>query len=410
MATAAVNKQIIAHIEALGVEKASEFYGQSKMLLRAWVNPKNPKKPNAAAIKLFQVTQTPSLAQESEILPPAVDAPPLVSSDPEALVRQLKKPVHTAEDDLDRPLVKRTSGFRKEEVPAGTKLPAPTPTTLAATIPVVPRRHPAALPPEEVLQELPPAKIAVANGAREEVQAQPENGTPIPKKVLALCFPCYRTTNPLTHFAIVKLFDKAKMHHILAFNTQLVEARNELAHRFLHETEAEWSFWLDDDVVPPIGDARWWKYNTQAPANFPDNYANLHVINRLHSSGQKFISGLYFGRNPLGKAMYAEGLLDPEENSRAHNVPRNEIKASRGVAAGCMLVHRSVFIDIMASQPIEYEPTVRHPYPFFNKTDTEGEDMAFSKRAIAAGHQPYVDFGCIAAHLGHALYGPWNTK
>jgi hypothetical protein len=37
-----------------------------------------------------------------------------------------------------------------------------------------------------------------------------------------------------------------------------------------------------------------------------------------------------------------------------------------------------------------------------------GEDVSFCIRASISGHQPYVDYGLVAGHIGHKVYGPMN--
>jgi hypothetical protein len=41
-----------------------------------------------------------------------------------------------------------------------------------------------------------------------------------------------------------------------------------------------------------------------------------------------------------------------------------------------------------------------------NSSLAMGEDVQFCTRAKQAGHQPYVDFGCVCGHIGHHIYGP----
>lgn len=38
-----------------------------------------------------------------------------------------------------------------------------------------------------------------------------------------------------------------------------------------------------------------------------------------------------------------------------------------------------------------------------------GEDVIFCRRAMAAGHQPFLDMGLLVGHAGHCVYGPHNT-
>lgn len=228
-------------------------------------------------------------------------------------------------------------------------------------------------------------------------------------KKLAICFPCYRQTNPLTMYCILSMFNKEKHHFILEHNSVIIEARNRLAKQFL-ATGVEWSFWLDDDMVPVIGNSPWWRKNVSCPKEISEEFSQLHVIPRLASHGQKMVSALYFGRNPEGRAIYAEGILDDTENRFAHKTPRNELRVTKGMGMGCALIHRDVFLAVREKHP-ELEPSKDTlPFPFFTPHGNEGEDLAFSIRARAAGFQPHVDLGCLAGHVGYNVWAAWNTK
>lgn len=237
-------------------------------------------------------------------------------------------------------------------------------------------------------------------------------------KDLAICSPFYRTTNPLTNFALMALFDRTKMRYFQEHGTYLIRARNRLAFKFL-ESGCQWSLWVDDDMIPPIGNSTWWRKAVNAPDTFNESAASVNVINRLMQSADrvngKIISSLYFGRNEFGRAMFAEaiplGRDGAVETHRARQAAgTDKIRQTAWVAAGCMLVHRDVFVKCAEKLPkIEY--SYQNPIPFFTPTveSNSGEDQAFGRLAAACGFASYVDYGVVTAHLGYNIWSSWNT-
>jgi hypothetical protein len=107
-----------------------------------------------------------------------------------------------------------------------------------------------------------------------------ENSVAIPEgafregKQVALLLPWYKTTNPLTCFSLLTLFDRTKMAAMLNYGDAfIVHARNTLARKFL-STGLEWSLWIDDDMLLPCGNAGW--FNANSGFNLPDFFAGLH--------------------------------------------------------------------------------------------------------------------------------------
>jgi hypothetical protein len=259
-----------------------------------------------------------------------------------------------------------------------------------------------------------------------------------------LCLPQYKATNPLTLFSLLALFDRAttmaKMHWGDAF---IAHTRNKLAKAFL-DSPAEWSLWVDDDMVLPIGDATWFKGVTQLA--LPDEVAGRHTITRLLSHNKTVVGGLYYGRSPRGKPMFYEGANLPgvAEALRSQR-SAGELRETRWVGTGCLLVHRKVFEDIQAKFPhlapksgssddfafftphpdrviFALEEAAKATSPESRQASLEaavkasnqyrqtiGEDVTFCARAKYAGHPVYVDTGLICGHLGNHAYGPSNT-
>lgn len=231
---------------------------------------------------------------------------------------------------------------------------------------------------------------------------------------LAILMPTNRDIKWQTMQSINKLFDSAKMQLHIQPTNFLIRGRNQLAWKFL-QSKCEWSLWVDDDMVLPCGDAGWFKDASAAPT-FPDAYAGLNAINALLRSGQKFVGGCYFHRQPGGKAQFNEAYTLAETNAVAHHGPRNDVIATRWVGTGCLLVHRSVYVDIaqkgLADRvSADVEAQQQYRYGFFDPISSGiGEDVSFCDRASKAGHQPHVDFAVMPAHIGQSSYNYFNTR
>lgn len=231
-------------------------------------------------------------------------------------------------------------------------------------------------------------------------------------KNLSILFPTYRYTNPATAWTLVAFaldLGREKISMDMEFGDgQIDNARNLLAHRFL-ETKQEWSLWLDDDMVAPIGRGSWFKSICGLPPNFPDAIASQHAINRLMSHGKKIVGGTYYGRNASGKPIFAEARINPQVASDARAM-KPRLVPSQWCGTGCLLVHRDVYLSIQERFP-ELAPTKARPvWDFFRRTTDTGEDLAFCVRANEAGYQIYVDLGLPLMHVGFCAWGPHNTK
>lgn len=236
---------------------------------------------------------------------------------------------------------------------------------------------------------------------------------------VCLCIPFLKQTNPGTAVAIAAIaMDLGKER--MSFKHQLgdgviANSRNKLAEAFLKETNCPWSFWIDDDMIPPIGRSDLWKYMTHAPKNYPDKASGMHCVERLLSHKKYIVGGTYYGRTPEGAPMFHEAMFDKEAHMAARNVV-DGIRKTDWVGTGCMLIHRQVFLDIQKTQP-ELAPVtersmtraIRKEWDFFRMTETNGEDVSFCARARAAGHEIFIDTGLQVAHIGYASYCGWNT-
>jgi hypothetical protein len=264
--------------------------------------------------------------------------------------------------------------------------------------------------------------------------------------------PWMKQTNPVTAFSVAGLIDRRRtalsMVHGDAF---VAHSRNKLATLFL-DSGMDWMLSIDDDMIVPFGDANW--FNAFTGFALPKEYAGLHAMNRLLSHGKTLVGALYFGRHKHGAPMYAEGANVPAEAAFARKAPHALLKPTRWVATGCMLTHRSVFEDIEKRFPRLARANNRKGGQWFSTSETEamdliektralladgpmtgekclkayqlletghesarrnsslgmGEDVQFCTRAMAAGHQPYVDMALVCGHIGTCAYGPANTS
>jgi hypothetical protein len=259
-----------------------------------------------------------------------------------------------------------------------------------------------------------------------------------------ICLPWQKQTNPITSFVLAGLRNRRQATMCMNFGDAFVaHSRNTCVDLFL-ASPCEWSFWLDDDMLVPFGNAQW--FNSYSGANLPEKFAGLHAIDRLLSHRKTIVGGLYFGRHPHGAPMYGEGRV-PQEAAYARKAPYDLIKPTRWVATGCLLVHRSVFTDISKRFPRLngnwFSSSEHHAMDLLDQLRAllndgpksgeqayrahqllenglakiqstsslgMGEDVQFCIRAKEVGHQPYVDMGLVCGHIGHSVYGSWNTR
>ncbi len=266
-----------------------------------------------------------------------------------------------------------------------------------------------------------------------------------------VCLPWQKHCNPLTAFCLAGLLDRRRTTTCMNFGDAFVaHSRNTCVDLFL-ASACEWSFWMDDDMLVPFGNSKWFNAYAGYPIN--EKFSGLHAIDRLLAANKKVVGGLYFGRHRFGCPMYGEGT-DAAEMEYARTAPIDIVKPTRWVATGCLLVHRSVFEDIekrfprlkrgvdgkgsniftstehsmldhvdrcramLGDGPMTGEKAMK-AFEMLEAAAKEarhksslgmGEDVAFCIRAKEAGHQPHVDLGLVCGHVGHAVYGPWNTS
>ena len=220
---------------------------------------------------------------------------------------------------------------------------------------------------------------------------------------LMVGFPCYKTTNPVTAFAMIAMaldFGRDKIRFDMSIGDSMVyHSRNRLAEKFL-QTDAKYLLMMDDDIIPCIGRPAWMRSTVQSAQNVADLPLQRHIIHRLLNSGKTLIGGAYFGRQEGAKLMCSNQSL--VESARAYN---DIVEPVDWVGTGCLLIHRSVFDDIKKKHPELATANPDAPFDYFMPIMGHvGEDVAFCRRAKEAGHQPHIDLGTPVFHVGFKTY------
>lgn len=229
---------------------------------------------------------------------------------------------------------------------------------------------------------------------------------PVTPPKLMILVPCSGGVDPRTMECLVAMKEPAVKLKTRAF-WSAPHARNSLAAHFL-ASPAEWSFWSDGDMVHPHGDAKAFKQMADAP-EFPDVYAGIHCINRMLHHKKTLVGVAYRGRK-RGVGFQFHGAASMEIKDMMKRGPQQRLLAREWMGFGGVLVHRSVFEDIIKTQGAEIrveneslKKVLGYEYAFFSSEDKNdcGDDLVFCRRARAAGHQPYVDLSLFSSHVGN---------
>lgn len=256
----------------------------------------------------------------------------------------------------------------------------------------------------------------------EEPKAQvvPETKSLVtPKKKFSILCPTYKD---LPYATVLSLLGQWKytlppeirsMLSTLDFepDTNVHFARNRLATRFL-ESGNEWSFWMDADMIAPIGNPTWMKRRTGTTMN--ERFAGKSAIEQLTShSGKYFVSGVYCERNPK-RHIVAQPGMDPRNEQQKVEVeeirkgPQEKLMPVEWCGFGCVAVHRKVFEDVLEKVPGVRSENKEAPHEFFTQTKmgNQGEDMAMCEKARKAGHTIWLDLSLHVGHIGRTCFLP----
>jgi hypothetical protein len=276
-----------------------------------------------------------------------------------------------------------------------------------------------------------------------------------------LALPFYKTSSPRVLWSLLGIWDRSKFRASMQYDdAYVIHTREALADTFL-KTDVPFCWWVDSDVVSPLGAPGW--FNKHTGQHLAEQFAGLHTPTRLRSHGKSIVSGVYFNRHAGGRAQYHEALVDDKENERAHAGPTDEIQPAQWAGLGCLLHSREVLLDIQRTHPHLASPVAGEPFHFFSpasdavmreipqleqlvagaeaelragtgasaekllrevmarlaeaskKTQAEsrlqaGEDQTFGRRAAVAGHTTFVDHAIYCGHVGDTVFTAENTK
>ena len=280
---------------------------------------------------------------------------------------------------------------------------------------------------------------------------KPQSIIPLSPKVM-VALPWQKSTHPLTAFSVAQLLDRRRTASMMSFSDAFVaHSRNTCVDEFLR-TESTHILMIDDDMIVPFGNPRWFKSFTGWDW-YPEPFASMNAIDRLLSHKKSVVGACYFGRQPEGPPVFSTGAnVNAAEHARKG--PHDQLLHTNWVGTGCILIHRKVFEDIEKKFPLlgrgpdgkggqwftssEHNllDGVKRVHTFLSqgamdgtkalkayemldgllakiKTLTPlavGEDVIFCRRALESGHEVFVDLGLICGHIGHATYGPRNTR
>ena len=152
------------------------------------------------------------------------------------------------------------------------------------------------------------------------------------------------------------------------------QARNFLVDAFL-ASGREWFLSVDTDII------------------LPDN-----VVTRLLARKQKLIGALiYVNAKPIFPQIYQKiadfGVKGYGTYLIDESWMEGDLVKADATGAGCLLVHRSVFLDIPKNKPFRWFQHEQRGEDLF------GEDVVFCGRAKAVGHQLYIDTAVKAGHI-----------
>lgn len=194
-------------------------------------------------------------------------------------------------------------------------------------------------------------------------------------------------------------------------DTYIHKARNTLAMVFL-DSGKEWSFWMDSDMIAPMGNPAWFRAKTGA--KHADTFTGPAALKQLTRWGKSFVGAPYAARNGSGKLVVSGGeeqeKVSDEEKEAVETLKKrghsNKIVKVKWIGFGCVAIHRKVFLDILEKVP-EVRAKEGHAHGFFNPTPNggpAGEDIAFCLRAAKAGHPPHMDLSVPLGHIGRVSF------
>jgi len=393
------------YIIAAGVELAAPTYGTSVLALKSWMRGETECPPEALARWIAAPRQPPGkgeleahIAAMSPLGPPA-PAPMQVSA---LSARVLADPAIQARLKADR---------------------------------ASPAAEPESPGPERSLGELfglSPQPVQEPREPENEVVVHPEPATNgegpafvideaagrysiYPARIktsVSVLMPTIRDIPPAIYFGHIVFFRKYELGLEMQTDTLLVRARNLVARRFL-ASKAQWSWWLDSDILPPVGNADWFKKKTRTET-LGATQSGYDALERLLSHNYPIVGAVYAARTA-----HAQMIIQPDIDPRSRDDPITADKIRKGqlhglinvewLGLGCTLIHRRVF-EAIAKQSAPDPDRRAGELDFFHTEGSKGEDVGFCERATLAGFKPKLDCDLVVGHLGRHCFLPEHTR
>lgn len=183
-------------------------------------------------------------------------------------------------------------------------------------------------------------------------------------------------------------------HHIVTKSTGALDLAREQTVEDALQTDPEWIFFVDSDVLPPVD-----------------------AFQRLRRHDEPVVSGLYYmdgeqvhpafwvldEENSPSTVDIQDGavlIAQPDGSSRRVFPGPNGLVGADAVGMGCLLVHRSVFDDLDRPWFRWTKGYDDHPWDLRSSGGGPGisEDFFFCHKLSEAGYEIYVDTNVRCAH------------
>lgn len=236
---------------------------------------------------------------------------------------------------------------------------------------------------------------------------------------VAMLMPINRDINPHVVYSLLAHIRKQPwMGFHYETDTVIQRARNLVAQAFL-KSESEWAWFLDSDNIAPFADPNFFfdpkRLNADHTFLKPE-FVSVLAVERLLKAEKTIVGGVYQARRSGNDApMIIQPELHPRDSKDREIVaelkrsgPMDKVIQVGYVATGCALIHRKVFLDIMAKFPERQPDSETEPFDFFGESrgGEGGEDIFFCGLAQQAGHASHLDLGLWCAHLGAMAFFP----
>jgi hypothetical protein len=194
-------------------------------------------------------------------------------------------------------------------------------------------------------------------------------------------------------------------------DTMIVRSRNLLTDDFLR-TNMQWALFLDSDVIPPLGSP--WFSEVTGPRKLPMQALECDLIPRLLSHNQPVVGGLYAGRAEGASLIAQPDLVPADDRDRElaeslRTGQANGLHRVKWAAAGCLLIHRDVFLKVREVCASEFNVPDNEAWPYWSPIGNEGEDLALCRRIDQCGIPIHLDGSCVLGHLGKKWFLPEHS-